>query len=170
MSGYPAGTAAALGLAVCHTCGKAAGADLHHCPRCGASIHIRKPQSLQRTVALLVTAIVLLVPANVLPIMSTEYVGRVMPSTILGGVVLLWEEGSYPIALVILIASVLVPISKILILFALCWSVARGSTAGPRDRAVLYRVTEIVGRWSMIDVFVVAILVALVQLGGPLGQ
>lgn len=168
MSAYPAGTAAALGLAVCHVCGRAAPAELHRCPRCDAPVHLRKPDSIQRTAALLVTAVVLLVPANVLPIMQTEHLGRVTPSTIVEGVILLWEEGSYPIALVILIASVFVPIAKILILATLCWSVARGSAAGPHDRARLYRLTELVGRWSMIDVFVVAVLVALINLGGLL--
>jgi paraquat-inducible protein A len=168
VSAYPVGTAAALGLAVCHTCGKASPADLHRCPRCDTAIHLRKPDSIQRTAALLVTAVVLLVPANMLPIMQTEHLGRVTPSTILGGVILLWEEASYPIALVILIASVVVPVAKILILSSLCWGVARASTAGPHDRARLYRATELVGRWSMIDVFVVAILVALIKLGGLL--
>ncbi len=165
MSAYPQGTAAAHGLAACHVCGKASSAALHRCPRCEAPIHVRKPDSLQRTIALLLTAVVLLLPANILPIMHTENLGRVTPSTILGGVVLLWEEGAYPIALVILIASVVVPIAKILILSTLVLGVARASTASPHDRARLYKVTEMVGRWSMIDVFVVAILVALINLG-----
>ena len=124
--------------------------------------------SLARTVALVITAAILYVPANVLPIMTTEQLGRASDSTIMGGVVLLWHHGSYPIASVIFIASVLVPLSKLFILLALCWSVARGDATRPRERTVLYRVTEFVGRWSMVDVFVVAILVALIQLGGLL--
>jgi paraquat-inducible protein A len=105
--------------------------------------------------ALVMTAIILYVPANVLPIMTTDQLGRSTDSTILGGVVLLIKLGSYPVAAIIFIASVLVPLGKLLALMALCC-----------ERTVLYRVTEFVGRWSMVDVFVVAILVSLIQLGG----
>jgi paraquat-inducible protein A len=155
-------------LATCHTCLKVAPASEGHCPRCGARLHLRLADSLHRTMALVATAAILYVPANVLPIMTTEQLGRPTDSTILGGVVLLWHHGSYPIASVIFIASVLVPLGKLLVLTALCWSVRRGQLGRPRERTVLYRITELVGRWSMVDVFVVAILVALIQLGGVL--
>ena len=168
MNGYPSGTAAALGLACCHTCGKVSDAGLGHCPRCGAGIHLRFPNSLQTTVALLITAVILFLPANLLPIMHTEQFGRVTANTILGGVIRLWEHGSYPIALVIFIASILIPIAKIITLAWLCWTVRQAYAGGPEERALLYRVTEFIGRWSMIDVFVVAVLVALIQLGGLL--
>jgi paraquat-inducible protein A len=131
-------------------------------------LHLRKPASLQRTVALIVTASLLYIPANVLPIMTTSQLGRPIESTILGGVVLLIHHGSYPVAAVIFIASVMVPIGKLLSLSWLCWSVAKRPDASNRDRTRLYRVTELVGKWSMTDVFVVAILVALIQLGGLL--
>ncbi len=168
MSAYSPETAAAHGLATCHTCAKLASAVHHECPRCGAPLHVRMTDSLQRCMALVVAAAILYVPANVLPIMTTDQLGVSEPSTIIGGVVLLWHHGSYPIAAVIFIASVMVPMGKLFALVYLCWSVSRGHQAGPRQRTVMYRVTEFVGRWSMVDVFVVAILVALIQLGGLL--
>jgi paraquat-inducible protein A len=142
--------------------------SLHRCPRCRAALHARKPDSLQRTVALVATASLLYIPANVLPIMTTDQLGRATDSTILGGVVILLHHGDYPIAAVIFIASVLVPLGKLLALSWLCWSVSRRQPASHHQRAALYRVTELVGKWSMTDVFVVAILVALIHLGGLL--
>ena len=165
---FAAGTAAAEGLATCHVCFKVAPESLHRCPRCRAALHLRKPDSLQRTVALVVTASLLYIPANVLPIMTTDQLGRAIDSTILGGVVLLIHHGDYPIAAVIFIASVMVPVSKLLALSWLCWSVTRRQPTSRHQRARLYRATELVGKWSMTDVFVVAILVALIQLGGLL--
>ena len=161
---YPTDTAASKGLATCHTCYKLAPASAHKCPRCGAGIHLRTADSVQRTMALVITATLLYIPANILPIMTTNQLGQAIDSTILGGVVLLWHHGSYPVAAVIFIASVVVPLGKLVALILLCWSVGRGNPKNVRDRTVAYRVTEFVGRWSMIDVFVVAILSALVQL------
>lgn len=168
MSAFPPGTAAAAGLACCHVCYKLAPESQHRCALCGSPLHVRKPDSLHRTAALIVTATLLYIPANVLPIMTTFQLGRAEESTILGGVVFLIHHGSYPIAAVIFIASVMVPISKLLALSWLCWSVARGPSRSHLERTRLYRVTELVGKWSMTDVFVVAILVALIQLGGIL--
>ena len=165
MSEFPPESAAARGLAACHTCCKLSAAGAGHCPRCGAALHLRLTDSLHRTLALLITALLLYIPANLLPIMTTEQLGRATDSTILGGVVLLWELGSYPVATVIFIASVLVPVGKMTGLGVICWSVSRGGVQKPRSQAILYRVTEFVGRWSMVDVFVVAILVALIQMG-----
>lgn len=166
LSSFPAGTAAAAGLTSCHVCYKLAPTSEHRCPRCRAALHVREPASLQRTLALLITAMVLYIPANVLPIMTTLQLGRSIDSTILGGVVLLVQMGSYPVAAVIFIASVLVPIGKFVALAWLCWSVARRHPTSHRQRTVLYRMTEFIGRWSMTDVFVVTILVALIHLGG----
>lgn len=165
---YPPGTAAAEGLASCHVCLKLSPAELHQCPLCGATLHLRMTNSLQKTMALVITAIVLYIPANVLPIMTTTQLGRAEDSTILGGVVLLMEMGSFPIAAVIFIASVMVPTGKLLAISWLCWSVASGQTKSKRQRTRLYRVTEFVGKWSMTDVFVVSILVALIHIGGLL--
>ncbi|RDV24245.1 paraquat-inducible protein A [Alteromonas aestuariivivens] len=124
--------------------------------------------SIQRTWALLATATLLYIPANMLPIMHTEYFGRDEPSTIVGGAITLWQSGSYPIALVILFASVAVPVVKILILAWLNFSVQQGHLYSQNSRIRYYRITEWIGRWSMIDVFVVAILVALIQLGNAI--
>ena len=161
-------TAAEKGLANCHICGKLSRGTLEKCPRCNETLHVRKPQSLQRTMALLITSCVLYIPANVLPITVTFQFGNDLKSTIIGGVILLWEHGSYPVALVIFIASVMVPSAKIIALFWLVWSVSIRRVQRLQERTIMYRVTEFIGRWSMIDVFVVTILVALVQLGGIL--
>jgi paraquat-inducible protein A len=159
-------TAASRNLAACHTCCKLATAELHECPRCGSTLHLRKTNSLQRTLALLITATILYIPANIYPIMVTEALGTVEESTILGGVVLLINLGSVPVAAIIFIASVMVPTAKFLALYYLVWSVKSGSRVSGRQRTTLYQLTELIGKWSMVDVFVVAILVALVHLGG----
>ena len=146
MSRYPEGTAAAAGLASCHTCAKLCEASLHRCPLCGSALHLRATDSLQKTIALVITAIVLYIPANVLPIMTTTQLGTPEDSTILGGVVLLIHHGSYPIAAVIFIASVMVPSGKLIAICWLVWSVARGQKTSLVQRTKLYRVTELVGR------------------------
>ncbi len=124
--------------------------------------------SIQRTWALLLTSCVLYIPANFLPIMYTELFGQETPNTIIGGVLSLWESGSYPVALIILFASVVVPVAKILILGWLNYSVQRQRTGSQKLRTRYYRLTEAIGRWSMIDVFVVAVLVSLIQMGNTL--
>jgi paraquat-inducible protein A len=165
---YPRNTAAAQGLALCHMCYKLDPVNLRHCSRCGAALHLRRADSLQRTLALLITASVLYIPANVLPIMDTVQLGRDGPSTILGGVVLLIKLNDIPIAAVIFIASVMVPLSKLFAMYYLVWSVHRHHRTSARQRTRIYQLAEFVGRWSMTDVFVVSILVALIQLGGVL--
>ena len=122
-------------------------------------------RSVQFTWALLFTSVLLYIPANFLPIMHTTVLGYDEPSTILGGVIILWEMGSYPIAVIIFIASIFVPIAKICTLCWLNYSVQVGFNHKKQERMMCYRITEFVGRWSMIDVFVVAILVSLIQLG-----
>jgi paraquat-inducible protein A len=131
-------------------------------------MHLRKNDSIQRTLALLFTACLLYIPANIYPIMYTDQLGTTEPSTILGGVILLINLGSIPVALVIFVFSVLVPSGKLMAMFYLVWTVERHSPLDPRQRSAMYRVTEFIGKWSMVDVFVVAILVALVHLGGLL--
>ena len=161
-------SALSKGFASCHTCLKLSPVDVHHCPRCGSAMHSRETDSLQRCVALLITACILYIPANVLPIMYTDQLGSTEASTILGGVVLLIKLGSVPIAAVIFIASVMVPSGKLIAMFYLCWSVKYRSKLSPKQRTIMCQVTEFIGKWSMVDVFVVAILVALVHLGGLL--
>ena len=159
------GSAARRGLLLCHHCGKTQQVSETHCVRCDTSVHVRNVNSIQRAWAYLITAMVLYIPANMLPIMSTTLLGKTSSNTILSGVVELWEYGSYPVAIVIFVASVLIPIGKLIVLAWLCFMVQRRSPTLLRARTVLYRVTEFIGRWSMIDVFVVAILVSLVHLG-----
>jgi paraquat-inducible protein A len=126
---------------------------------------INRLRSIQTTWALLFTSILLYIPANILPIMHTSVLGSDDPSTILGGVIALWEMDSYPIAIIIFIASVFIPVAKIVILCWLNYSVQRKQQRANSERIFWYRITEFVGRWSMIDVFVVAVLVSLIQLG-----
>ena len=163
MSAYPTGTAAARGLAACHWCGKVQPIEDGHCVRCDAALHLRKPHSLQRTWALTLAAAILYIPANLLPIMKAERFGGGDTNTILGGVVMFWEHRAYPLAIVVFTASVVIPILKLIAIVSLCHS-AKHCTR-PRAMTRIYRITELVGRWSMVDVFVVAILVAVVQLG-----
>ena len=125
---------------------------------------MRNPSSLQRTLALTIAATVLYLPANLLPIMRVESLTEgTEASTIVGGVVTFWNAGAYPVAAIIFIASVVIPILKILALFWLC--IAARANRSPIAATRVYRLTELVGRWSMVDVFVVAILVSVVQLG-----
>jgi paraquat-inducible protein A len=160
-------TARKLGLVACHrchlVCRQTAGpAD---CPRCGAPLHSRKPNSIARTWALVLAAVVFYIPANVLPVTITTSLGMVQSDTIMSGVIYFMHSGSWPIALVIFVASIFVPILKLIILSFLLISVQGHWQWRPVDRIRLYRLTEAIGRWSMLDVFVVTILVALVHLG-----
>lgn len=165
---FPPGSAAAHGLQSCLRCSTLAAADQARCRVCGKALFMRRPQSLQWTLAFLLTAVVLYVPANLLPIMDTAEFGQVQSNTIIQGVILLLHHGSYPTAAIIFIASVLVPVAKIIALLWLCYTVAQRSPHNPHERERLYRITEFIGRWSMVDVFVVALLVALVQVTGIL--
>ena len=160
-------TARQLGLISCHDCHLLVDAlDANaRCPRCGARLHQRKPGSLSRTWALLVAAVILYFPANLLPITVTSALGIKQADTIMSGVIYFMHSGSWEIAAVIFIASVFVPLAKLLILFFLLLSVQFQARWRLRERTVLYRLTEVVGRWSMVDIYVVTILVALVKLG-----
>ncbi len=149
----------------CHECTDIARINKKYCDTCGSLLHQRINHSLQKTWALLITSVLLYIPANLLPIMHTNFLGVETANTILGGVIVLWGHGSYPIAMIIFIASVLVPIGKILALSWLCYTVQAEHEESYVQKTQLYRITEIVGRWSMVDVFVVAILVALIQMG-----
>jgi len=162
---YSQGSAASQGLSLCHHCGKTQPVALQLCEQCGSALHLRNKDSIQRAWAYLITAIILYLPANMLPIMKTNLLGQESENTILSGIVTLWEHGSYPIAIIIFFASVMIPIAKLIVLAWLCFMVQRRSPALLKERTLLYRITELVGRWSMIDVFVVAILVSLVHLG-----
>lgn len=160
--------AAAAGLLSCHVCGlvarPAAAAAPGHCPRCGEVLAWRHHHSIQRTWAFLIAAIILYVPANWLPVLNTRTLVSSESDTILSGVVYLYVSGSWPLALIVLIASVMVPLGKILALAYVLITVQRGSITSNRQRTRLYRIVEFIGRWSMLDVFVDTYIVAIVQL------
>ena len=164
-------TALNASLVSCHSCHllcKVAAASTGAyavCPRCGTRLHARKPNSIARTWALVIAAFVFYIPANVLPITRVISFGKAQSDTIMSGVIYFVKSGSWPIALVIFVASVFVPLMKLFILTFLLISVQVKSRWRPKDRTRLYRITEAVGRWSMVDIYVVTILVALVKLG-----
>jgi paraquat-inducible protein A len=135
------------------------------CPRCGSIMHQRKPNSLKRTWALVLAAVIFYIPANLLPVTVVISLGREQSDTIMSGVIYFIQSGMWPIALVIFVASILVPVLKLIMLTFLLITVQRKSAWRPKDRTRLYRITEAIGRWSMVDIYVVTILVALVNLG-----
>ncbi len=155
--------ASELGLQLCHDCGLACRLADHDCPRCEAALHPRKPNSIARTWALLIAALILYLPANMLPVMYTDMFGSGSENTILSGVVEFWKGGSWDIALLIFIASVVVPCMKFFVLGMLLLCAQRRSRWAMRERARLYRFIETIGYWSMLDVLVVALVAALVQ-------
>ena len=161
-------TGAEAGLVTCETCGllsqPASPAEPGYCPRCGAALEWRRPRSIQTTWALVVAAAICYIPANLLPVLGTTTLGSTEYDTIMGGVMFLYTSGSWPLALIVLIASVMVPLGKLVALSYLLITVQRGAIEGSRERTRLYRMVEIIGRWSMLDVFVDTFTVALVQL------
>lgn len=156
-------SAAALGLAVCPGCHRLGSPAAGACRRCGSALHFRKPGSIGRTWALLIAAYVLYLPANLLPIMETSSLFGAQQDTIMSGVAYLWSSGSWALAGIVFVASAAVPLLKLVSLTVLLISVQRRSARQALRRARTYRLLELVGRWSMLDVYVVALLVALVQ-------
>ncbi|ENG4186565.1 MAG: membrane integrity-associated transporter subunit PqiA [Providencia rettgeri] len=150
---------------LCLVCTAILPAEQSQCPRCFSRGSVRKHQSLQWTLALLVTSIMLYIPANVLPMMTTYTLGSALNSTIIDGVILLWEDGSYPVAMVIFIASIMVPTLKMIGIAWLCFDSQGYGNRDPHRMHFIYELVEYVGRWSMIDVFVITILASLVQMG-----
>jgi paraquat-inducible protein A len=136
-----------------------------HCPRCGAALHRRKPHSLSRTCALVLAAAILYLPANLLPVLTFVRLGRGEPSTIIEGVRQLAAAQMWPLALLVFFASITVPVLKILGLTLMLVTTWRGSAWRLVERTRLYRIVDFIGRWSMIDVFMISILTALVRLG-----
>lgn len=161
-------TAMEQGLQTCHGCGllsrPAPGAQEGRCPRCDEKLETRKPRSLERTLAYLIAAAACYIPANLLPVMITNTAGGSESDTIMQGVVLLWSPTGWPLSLIVLFASIMIPSAKILALFYLVVSVKRGSIQNNAQRVRLYRMVEIIGRWSMVDVFVDTFTVSLIQL------
>ncbi|MBX2836247.1 MAG: paraquat-inducible protein A [Gammaproteobacteria bacterium] len=159
-------TAREAGLAACGYCG-----TLHRddhdiqCRRCGAFVHQRKPNSLQKTWAFLFLGVMAYIPANLLPIMNTQYFGGMSRDTIMSGVITLFQDGSYFVSIVVFVASVCIPVAKFIIIAGLALSLHFQWPMTESTRHTLHTITEFIGRWSMIDVFVVAVLAALIQLG-----
>ena len=166
-------TALAASCARCHDCGllsRLPGPVAHaahgaRCARCGAGLHLRKPRSLERTWALVIAAALCYVPANVFPVMMVTSFGQVQSDTIFSGVVYFLTHGMWPLAVIVFVASIFVPVLKLAVLTFLLISVQRRSGWRPVERTRLYRITEAIGRWSMVDIFAITILVALVRLG-----
>ncbi|MHC6223981.1 paraquat-inducible protein A [Pseudomonas sp. X10] len=157
------------GIVVCNECHELnhqePGSTSQTCTRCGAVVHARRPNSIVRTWALLITASILYIPANVLPIMTVSALGQGSPDTIMSGVITLMKHGMLPIAAVVFIASILVPTFKLVGIALLLYSVQRHQPLSARQRILMYRFIEFIGRWSMLDIFVIAILVAVVNFG-----
>ncbi|MGF6443247.1 paraquat-inducible protein A [Paraburkholderia youngii] len=160
-------TAKRAGLVSCHSCGRVEprirSITPQHCSRCGAHLHSRNPDSLMRTWALLIAAALLYIPANLLPVMHTSSLLGSEDDTIMSGVVYFWTSGDWPLAVIVFIASIMVPMLKLSVLVLLTITAQRRSRWRPQQRTTLYRMVERIGRWSMLDVFVVTLTVALVR-------
>lgn len=165
---WPGRSAASQGFCSCHVCGLVSrledGDENARCSRCNARLHFRRPDSLRRCWALLLAAYILYIPANLMIMMETGTLVSYRKDTILSGVVHLWHNGNQGIAMIVFIASIMVPLFKLVVLTLLLVSVRRGSSWGIKHRIKLYRIVELVGRWSMLDIFVVTLLAALVQI------
>jgi paraquat-inducible protein A len=160
-------TAAEARLLPCLTCNLVSRAPAHGaaaCPRCKSRLYARKPAALLRSWTFLLCAMALYVPANILPIMETQSFFGWQSDTIMSGVVFLWKSGSWPLAIIVFVASIVVPLLKMIALLVILIAVQTGVRVHCEDLTRLYRVLELIGRWSMLDIFVVAILVALVQM------
>src|SRR5262249_17939185 len=161
-------TAVQQGLHGCETCGLLSrprlGQEEGLCPRCGEELAFRKRASLQRSWAFLIAAAICYLPANLLPVLTTTTAAGAVSDTILEGVVLLWSPTGWPLSLIVLVASLMIPSAKILALGYLLVAVQRGSVKSNEQRTRLYRTVEFIGRWSMVDVFVDTFTAALVQL------
>lgn len=167
MSAASAASAASQGLLSCHVCGLLSRAPVAghgvQCPRCRTRLERRKPHSLQRTWALIIAALILYIPANTLPILLTDSLLDSRASTIMNGVLLFWDSGSWFIAGLIFFASIVVPLTKLAVLALLLASIHLRLRWSARQRTRLYRLVDAIGRWSMLDIYVVALSVAVVQ-------
>ncbi len=167
-AGLSVKTAAKLGMVSCHYCATLWKDVKTHdrCERCDAKLHRRKPDSLNRTWALVIAACIMYIPANVLPVMTTASLFSKQQDTILSGIIYFWVSGSWVLAIIVFIASFLVPLFKLAVLILLLVMTRQGSDWRLLQRAKLYRLVEVTGRWSMLDVFVVTLLAGLVQVEG----
>jgi paraquat-inducible protein A len=162
----PIASDGAIGCEVCGLLNPPHPGGPPHCVRCGAHLHPRKPNSVGRAWALMIAGVILYGPANIYPVLTVIQLGSGAPSTIMGGVVELMSSGMYPLAALVFCASILVPVLKLIALGSMLVATGLGSARRLRDHTKIYRVVAAVGRWSMIDVFMTSILVALVHFGG----
>ncbi len=162
------------GLMLCHSCHMVISAPTGweqedhtevKCPRCCSVVHMRSPDSLSYTWALVITSFILFFPANILPIMTVDYLGSEQASTIMDGIIYFFKEGSYGIGAVILTASVLVPMFKIIGIVLILLSIQFKWKTWLRHKTIMFRFIEFIGRWSMLDIFVIALLSVLVNFG-----
>jgi paraquat-inducible protein A len=161
-------SAKALGVAGCHTCGQVVQMRRHaqvECPRCGAEVHYRKHDSINRAWAFLIAAFIMYIPANTEPMMRTTSLGNTSSDTILEGVIYFLTHGDWPLAVVIFAASVMLPLLKMIAIAYILILTQRASSQRKIERSKLYRLAEILGKWSMLDIFVVGLMAGLVQLG-----
>ena len=165
MSTYVLGrTVGLLVCTHCHATVRAIESSHALCPRCGARVHERRPNSLATTAALVLSAAALYIPANLLPVMHTHTFFSEDDDTIMSGVLSLIQEGSWPLALLVFVASIVVPLLKLVAMGWLLISVARQSPGNAQQKSRLFRLVEFIGRWSMLDVYAIALLVSLVQI------
>lgn len=159
------------GLARCTQCGllskmpSLGKKEIAHCPRCDSELHLRRPRSVQTTWAHVIAASLLLVPANLLPILTVIHFGKGEPDTIMSGIVDLWNTGLWAIAAIVFIASIVVPIIKLVAIITLLLVVQWRLPLSRTQCIALYRFVHFIGRWSMLDLFMISILVTLVHLG-----
>ncbi|MGH7050504.1 MAG: paraquat-inducible protein A [Acetobacteraceae bacterium] len=156
------------GALACHACGLVSlppESVRRRCPRCGAALHRRKPDSIVRTWALVIAAAILYIPANYYPVLTVVQLGAGAPSTILGGVIELIDASQWPLAALVFLASLAIPLLKIIGLGAMLLATQRGATGRLRERTRLFAIIEFIGRWSMIDIFMESLLGALVRFG-----
>lgn len=161
-------SALSQGLIRCHDCGYLVpiAKKLHQCPRCDGRLHARSPHSIERTTALLLSAYFLYIPANIFPIMTVTKFGIGVPHTIAGGIIELIHSNMIPIAILVLVASIVVPLLKLLGISLLLLCVHFRWQVQAKRWSLTYRIIAFIGRWSMLDIFMISILVALVDLGG----
>ncbi|MEH6824049.1 MAG: paraquat-inducible protein A [Motiliproteus sp.] len=164
-------TGLGAGLALCTCCRKLQRLTAHapgcrlRCRRCGSRLHSRTPNSIRRTWAFTLIGLVMMIPANIYPVMTVIYLGSGEPDTILSGVIRLAQEGMLPIAILVFIASIAVPLIKLLGIIVLLFTVQGHWQLSQRQCSLMYRVIQFIGRWSMLDLFVISVLVTLVDMG-----
>jgi paraquat-inducible protein A len=165
----PVLTARNAGLIGCGTCGRVTAPGPRRCPRCGSELESRRANSVQKVWAWLIAGLVSFIPANFYPMLKTTFLGTELDSTIIGGGFDLFHHGAYMIGTIVFVASIVIPVTKFFVVGYLAWSMRHQVALSEHRRTHFYHFVEFIGRWSMIDVFVVAILAALVNMSFIIG-